>query len=367
MYLLLKTFEEEQVILFSRYTMTSAYISVIPEFLEKIELLELEELFDINKTEIVNKLTQSRIIFKGLKTGSKLQTANLKSIAGLTIWVLDEAEELNDENLFDDIARSIRKKGIENKIILVYNPPTKSHWTYNRFFISKGVEPGSNITKDNITYIHTTYLDNVENLNKDYVDEANEMMYSNNKKWQRVYKGAYRDKAEGVIFDNFILGDFPDDKHCEYGLDFGFSVDPSALIKVYLDRDMKRVYCKEIIYQTGLTPNDLGNLIKKKNVGRSLIVADNARPDIIEEIKRKGINIRGGKKVKIAERIQLMKDYIFVVDPHSKNLIEELNNYCWDKNYDDIPIDDFNHLIDGLAYIFTYRIKNKVVKKYKIR
>lgn len=366
-YLLLKTFEENQVILFSRYTMTSAYISVIPEFLEKIEMLDLLEFFDINKTEIVNKSTESKIIFKGLKTGSKLQTANLKSIAGLTIWVLDEAEELNDELLFDDIARSVRKKGIENKIILIFNPPTKSHWTYKRFFVDKGIEPGSNITNDNITYIHTTYLDNKENISKDYVDEANELKLTNPNKWQRVFGGSYRDKAEGVVFKNWELGEFPIDKHIEYGLDFGFSQDPSALIAVHIDRDLKKVYCKELLYQTGLTPSDLANIIKEMKLGRNLIIADNARPDIIEEIKRKLINIKGGSKVKLAERIQLMKDYQFIIDPYSKNLIEELNNYAWDKNYDDRPIDDFNHLIDALAYIFTYRIKVKRVKKFNIR
>lgn len=366
LYLLLKTFEVDQVILFSRYTMTSAHLSVIPEFLEKIEMLNLDSLFEITKTEIINKTTGSRILFRGLKTGAKIQTAALKSIAGLTIWVLDEAEELNNEELFDDIARSIRKKGVENKIILVFNPPTKSHWTYNRFFLSKGVEPGMNITQDNVTYIHTDYTDNIDNLNKDFVQEAEDLKYSNREKWDRVYAGAYREVAEGVIFNNVSVGNFPEGVSVEYGLDFGFSKDPTALIKVHMDRQNKIIYCKEELYKTGITPSQLARIIKEKVPGNELIIADNARPDIIQEIKNSFINIKPCKKTKIVEGINIMKDYKIIVDPSSKNLMEEFNNYCWDKNYDDRAIDDWNHQIDSLRYYITYRHRKNVTDRYSI-
>ena len=127
-YLLTKTFNENEVILFSRYTMTSAEISVIPEFKEKIELLGCENAFRISKTTITNKITGSKIIFKGLQTGSGNQTAAIKSINGLTCWVLDEAEELIDESLFNKINLSIRKKGVTNEVILVYNSTYRNHW-----------------------------------------------------------------------------------------------------------------------------------------------------------------------------------------------------------------------------------------------
>jgi len=224
--------------------MSSAYLSVIPEFNEKIELLGLEHLFEITKTEIINKVTGSRIVFRGIKTGSKIQTASLKSISGLTLWVLDEAEELIDEDLFDDIARSVRKKGIQNQIILVFNPPTKAHWTYNRFFVSKGVKPTTNTTKGNITYIHTTYLDNIENLNKDFIDEAEEVRKNNPEKWDRIYGGAYREKAEGLIITNWKYGKFPENVKPEYGLDFGFSNDNNALAKCYIDHSKKLFYVR---------------------------------------------------------------------------------------------------------------------------
>ena len=127
-FLLLLTYENEQTILFTRYTLTSADISIIPEFIEKIELANLENDFAITKNEIINLKTGSKILFKGIKTSSGNQTAALKSISGVTTWVLDEAEELTDEETFDKIDFSIRHKSKQNRVILILNPTTKEHF-----------------------------------------------------------------------------------------------------------------------------------------------------------------------------------------------------------------------------------------------
>jgi len=102
------TYEAGHTILFTRYTLTSAYISIIPEFIDKIDTLGLNNDFHITKEEIVNLRTGSKILFKGIKTSSGDQTANLKSLQGVTTWILDEAEELVDEDTFDKIDLSIR-------------------------------------------------------------------------------------------------------------------------------------------------------------------------------------------------------------------------------------------------------------------
>ena len=102
-FLCLLSYEQNQKILFTRKTMTSAHISVIPEFNEKIELLEKENDFNVNKTEIINKQSGSDIMFRGLQSSSGDNTANLKSIQGVSCWVLDEAEELTDETMFDKV------------------------------------------------------------------------------------------------------------------------------------------------------------------------------------------------------------------------------------------------------------------------
>ena len=129
-YLLQETYKTNEVILYTRWTMTSAKDSIIPEFIEKIELLEVDADFEITTEQIINKVTGSRILFKGINTSAGNQTAKLKSINGLTRFVLDEAEELVDETIFDTIDASIRVKNANNEVILVYNSPYKTHWIY---------------------------------------------------------------------------------------------------------------------------------------------------------------------------------------------------------------------------------------------
>jgi phage terminase large subunit len=112
--LLLLTYQAGHTILFTRFTLRAASISIIPEFIEKLEILNLIDKFKITKDEIINKGNGSKIIFRGIKTSSGDQTANLKSLQGITTWVMDEAEELNDEDIFDKIDLSVRNKIQEN-------------------------------------------------------------------------------------------------------------------------------------------------------------------------------------------------------------------------------------------------------------
>jgi phage terminase large subunit len=98
--------------------MVSAHLSIIPEFLEKIGLLGFENIFSINKAEVLNTSNQSDILFRGIKTSAGNQTASLKSLQGVSTWVLDEAEELIEEDIFDTIDLSIREKSVQNRVIL---------------------------------------------------------------------------------------------------------------------------------------------------------------------------------------------------------------------------------------------------------
>ena len=178
--------------------MTSAHLSIIPEFLEKIGLLGFDEVFSINKSEVVNTSNNSDILFRGIRTSAGNQTASLKSLQGISTWVLDEAEELVDENIFDTIDLSIREKNIHNRVVLILNPVTKEHWIYKRFFEDKGVEGGFNGFKDNVCYIHTSYLDNIINLSQSFLERIKSIKHRNFKKYQHKILGGWLDKAEGV-------------------------------------------------------------------------------------------------------------------------------------------------------------------------
>lgn len=367
LYLLLLTFEDSRTILFARYTMTSIAISIFPEFKDKIEMLNLESIFDITKSEIINKRTGSKIIFRGIKTGSSIQTANLKSIANVDTLVIDEAEEIPDEETFDKIDLSIRSSKHFNKIIILFNPTTKASWIYERFFEKRGIDGGTNLIKDDVTYIHTTYKD-VEDKLPDSLLESIRRRQAEDPDWYRhIILGGFLDVAEGVIFNNWEIGDFNEDSDWEAGADFGWSNDPNTLIKVSIDNKNKVIWLKEELYKTGLTTTELSNIFKNV-VGNKLIIADSAEGRLIEEIKRTGVNIRpcvkGAGSVK--EGILLMRDYKIIVDSSSKNLIKEFNNYVWAEKGEK-PIDMYNHLIDAARYIISHRLKKPQIQKYRIR
>jgi phage terminase large subunit len=361
-FILLLTYETGHVILFTRYTLVSAHISIIPEFIEKIELLGKEHEFLITKDEITNLVTGSKIIFKGIKTSSGQQTANLKSLAGVTTWVLDEAEELTDEDTFDKIDLSIRHKTKQNRVILILNPATKEHFIYSRFFEQRGVNEGSNLTKGDATFIHTTYEDNITNLSESFINQIESIKRNNMQKFNHVILGGWLDKAEGVIYSNWKIGEYLQTDLSCYGQDFGFSIDPTTLIHVSIDKKHKRIYAKELLFKAGLTTSDIFVLNSKLVALNGLIVADSAEPRLISELKSKGLNIKGIEKPKITDRIALVQDYELIIDENSTNLIKELNNYSWHDKKSETPIDNFNHLLDALGYaVWDLLVKKKGV------
>ncbi len=363
----LLSFETNHTILFTRQTMTSAHLSIIPEFQEKIDLMELNSFFEVNKTEIVNKKSNSKIIFRGIKTSSGDQTANLKSLQGVTTWILDEAEELKDETIFDKINLSIRQKGKQNRIILILNPATKEHWIYKRFFEDRGIETGFNGINNDTTYIHTTYLDNYDNLDVSFIEEVDRIKLTNEKKYKHVILGGWLDKAEGVVFTNWIIGEFKEVSKSVYGQDYGFSIDPTTLVQTSIDKTNKKIYVKECLYKPKLTTSDIINE-NKRYCGTSLIVGDNAEPRLIHEIKSKGLNIVEAVKGtgSISAGIALLQDYELVISAESTNIIKELNNYCWLEKKSNTPIDNYNHALDAIRYAVYYQLSNPNKGKYNI-
>lgn len=362
--LVMLTYEAGHTILFTRYTLTSAYISIIPEFIDKLELFDCVTDFHITKDEILNKKTGSKIIFRGIKTSSGDQTANLKSLQGITTWVIDEAEELTDEQKFDTIDLSVRQQGKQNRVILILNPTTKEHFIYTRFFEERGVQEGSNTTKENTTYIHTTYIDNKENLSKSYIDQIEQMRLRRPEKYKQQMLGSWMSKAEGVIFSNWTIGEFRKTSVSVWGQDYGFAADPSTLVEVNIDRANRTIYLKECFYLPRLTTSQIAEL-NQKYARDGLIVGDSAEPRLITELKRH-CNVKPSIKGQgsVTYGISLLQDYDLVIDPNSTNLIKELNNYRWLERKSNTPIDKYNHLIDAVRYAVGYQLQNPNRGKY---
>tara|TARA_R100000654_G_scaffold24345_3_gene47170 strand:+ start:6136 stop:7347 length:1212 start_codon:yes stop_codon:yes gene_type:complete len=360
-FLVLLTYEKNNKVLFTRFTMTSAGMSIIPEFIEKLELMGVANQFSITKTEIINNLTGSSIYFSGIRTASGDQTAKLKSISGINTFVLDEAEELTDEESFDKIDYSIRAKGVKNRCLLILNPTTREHWIYQRFYQNRDIPDGFNGHKENVNYIHTTYMDNLSHLSDSFVKQVETMKVRRPDKFKHQIMGGWLQRAEGVVFTDWQVGQFNEDIDLKaWGLDWGFSRDSSALVRVAIDKDRKIIWAKEYLYKKGLVTSNLYDECIR-HAGKELIICDNSEPRLIAELSARGLNLSPTikKKGSILSGIALMQDYTINVD--GENLVKEFNNYSWAINGIK-PIDSYNHLIDSLRYAVQYMLTRSVPK-----
>ena len=358
-------------ILYTRYTMVSAGMSIIPEMMEKIELDGTTKYFKTTKTDIVNKMTNSRIMFRGIKTSSGNQTAKLKSIQGITTFVCDEAEEWTNEEEFDKIMLSIRKKGIQNRIIIIMNPCDSNHFIYKKYIENthKLVEiDGVQVqvsTHPNVLHIHTTYLDNLENLSPEFLKEVEDMKANNPEKYAHVVIGRWADVAEGAVFKKWgIVKEFPREcKKVGIGQDFGFTNDPSAAVRCGIIDN--RLYVDELFYETDMLSSAIANRLKPFSMK---VFADSQDPRLIQEIKNRGVNIYPVDKFpgSIKAGIDKIKDMEFFVTERSYNLITELRKYVWDKdkdgNYINEPVDEYNHLMDAIRYYVLGCLLGRILK-----
>ena len=355
-------------VLFTRYTLSSANISVIPEFREKIDLLGVGDEFNMTNAQIGHKVTKSEIIFSGIKTSSGNQTAKLKSIPGLNVFIVDEAEEFVSEKDFDTIDESIRMPDTPNIVVLVMNPQDVEHWIWKRWFEkSHRMETidGHSIpisTHEDITHIHTTYLDNYHNLSVDYVAKIEAIKSKSPEAYAHRFLGKWLDKKQGVIFPNWAEGEFDTSLPFAYGLDFGFYPDPLALVKVAVDTGAKKIYVDEVIYKQSLSYDAVIEQMKQYVHPNSMIVADTSEPRLIEALQQSGLNVHKAEKGagSIVEGIKKMLDYQIVVTEKSYNMKHELRNYIWNDKKSSTPMDADNHCFVGETLIETNKGSKRI-------
>tara|TARA_R110000803_G_scaffold61223_2_gene120987 strand:+ start:431 stop:1663 length:1233 start_codon:yes stop_codon:yes gene_type:complete len=357
--------------LYTRYTSASSRDSIFPEVTEKIDMLNLDDQFTISTNRIESNFNSAKIVFKGLKAGSGIQTANVKGFKDFSCWVLEEGEELTDEDIFTKILLSIRgnkKNDANNNIkVIILNPASKEHFIYKKYFEDKGVPEGFNGIKENVCYIHTSYLDCLEFVPDEIVRYFDELKKSNPKKYEHIVLGGWLDKADGVIFNNWKVGKFNEDIESIFGQDYGFSIDPTTLIEVAIDNDKKKLYVREHYGKQGLSTNEIFTL-NKHHAKESLIIGDSAEPRLISELEDRGQNIEGAIKGQgsITSGISLMQDFEIIVDENSTEIIKEFNNYIWLSKKANVPIDAYNHRIDPIRYVLSYYFANQNKGIYNI-
>lgn len=362
-------------ILYSRYTMVSAEISVIPEFLEKVDADGVSKYFSKRGRDVTNRITGSVVMFRGIKTSSGNQTAKLKSIHGLTTLVVDEAEEWVNEDDFDKIVLSIRQRGIQNRVIVIMNPADSNHFIYRKYIRDTheiryydGV-PVQISTHPNVLHIHTTYLDNADNLSEQFLRDVAYMKEKDLDKYAHVVMGRWADVAEGAVFKKWgIVDEFPEYARKQaIGLDFGYTHDPSAAVRCGIVDN--RLYIDELFYEKGMTSKVLAATLQRY---RLRVIADSADPRLIDEIALGGVVIYPVQKGagSIEAGIDKMHDLELFVTKRSTNIMNELRNYVWAKDKDGVyinqPEDHDNHAIDAARYYVLGELLGKIARPRKL-
>jgi len=353
--------KENWKILWVRWTMESAEISIIPEFKHKIDLLGYTNKLKVKGDIVTNEVRKNTVIFRGVKTSAGNQTAKLKSIPDLNVFIVEEGEEFRSEKDFDTIDGSVSAIGVPNIVIFIMNSTDTDHFVWQRWFEKshRMIEiDGHQIpisTHPQVTHIHTTFWDNIDNISPDYVDMIMRLRETNNEAYAHRFLGKWLLKKEGVIYPNWIEGAFDESLPYAYGLDLGFSPDPLALVKVAVDTTRMKIYVQEEVYKTRLDDQAALAVMLDRVTPGSLVVNDTSEPRLIDMFARHGLNMQNADKGKdsIKEGIRELSKFQIVVTPESYNAKYELRNYIWNDKKASIPVDANNHICDSFRYAAT--------------
>ena len=309
-----------------RDTFTALKSTVWKDFKEVLVAHNLYSPLNHNKTDKIYNLNGNIISYYGADDPGKIHGRSRDFL-----W-LNEANQLDEETVDQLFPRT------RHKIIMDYNPALPlEHWLDGYI----------------VDYppLVTTYRDNPYLTDAQISDIERK---KDNPYWWSVYGTGERAKPVGAIFSNWEVGDFDDSLPYVYGMDFGFSRDPDTILKVAIDKKRNILYCKEYLYSNSHSTNELINILERTIEKKDMIVADSAEPRTIEDIRMKGFNIAPAKKGpdSIRNGIKNLLNYKIVADKESHNLIKELTNYCWHSKRAEVPVDDWNHLIDPLRYAF---------------
>ena len=351
-YCIYKLFEPEEYvrIVVARYTQRSIKSSIYRDILDLLEKWNLMGFVRFEGEDIVNIQNGNRIMTHSFKITDKAAVAKSKGIANPTILLIDEAQELPNEEAYIVLNDSFRNTQGHTQIILLFNPESKAHWIYKRWYLNSKPNP---VWLDDHCFIHTTYKDNP------YIDplkmrEWERMRDIDAKYYDKHILGNWQEIAEGQIFDNWKAGWDPDPEAKRViAIDFGFSNDPTAVVDCRMRNN--KLWVKELFYGTSMTNQDLAQILKENGINRGdTIIADSAEPKSIEEIRRAGFTVRPAIKGPDSVRngiSKLLSKEVYV-HPSSKNIWNEYENYRWLQGINK-PIDEYNHCMDAIRYALS--------------
>ena len=343
--------------------------SIYREIIDRTEEQEIDKAIDISDNAMILKYGENSINAVGFRKSSGDQKSKLKSLANYNCIIVEEADEIPEEDFMqlDDSLRTLKGDIV---IILLLNPPPKSHWIIKRWFDLfpskvKGfftAELKKEIT--NTIFIKTNYLDNEKNMSKDSMDNYRNYEITKPNYYYNVVEGLVPETVRGRIYKDWKeIDEIPHEaKLVRRGMDFGYSNDPSTLTDIW---EFNGGYIfDERLYRKGMKNGEIAGFILALEESDTLVIGDSSEPKSIAEISDYGVNILGAKKQKEEQEgtkqsylkwsIGIVQDKKCSYTKRSKNLKYEYENYAWMENKDleiiNIPQDFNNHIMDGIRY-----------------
>jgi phage terminase large subunit len=347
-----------------RYILGDIRNSIYKEINDRAEENGILDQLSINDSLMKIEYGTNSINAVGFKKSSGEQKSKLKSLASYNCVIIEEADEIPEEDFMqlDDSLRTV--KG-DIKIILLLNPPAKTHWIVKRWMkLLNSEQPGfyDYKLKDSVTdtvLIKSDYTDNKVNIAPQSIVQYEAYRETKPAHYWNMVKGLIPETVQGKIFNNWLVIDkIPHEARLDRrGLDFGYSNDPSAVVDVYYYNG--GYILDEQLYRKGMSNKQIADTILALPNPSTLVIADSSEPKSCDEIRLYGVNIQPATKGQgsVNQGIQYVQDQKISVTSRSHNLLTEYENYAWKIDKDtgnpiNTPIDMFNHAIDSIRYAF---------------
>ena len=362
----LNDWKSPRKILFLRKVASTIRDSIFQDVMQCLSDWKVLEHCYINNTDYRMVLPNGAMfIFKGMDNPEKI-----KSIKGISDIVMEEATEFTLEDYTQLTLRMRERKHPKKQIFLMFNPVSKVNWCYKTFFEKP------NKDKD-IKIMHSTYTDNkfLDERTKENIERLAKM----NPAYYRIYALGEFATLDKLVFPEYKTAILNAENMKSipsfFGLDFGYTNDPSAFVHVKLDKENKVLYILEEYTKKAMLNNEIASMIKSFGYQKEVIIGDSAEPKSIAELRMQGISrIQSARKGKdsVLNGIQFMQQFDIIIDERCFKTIEEFDNYTWKKDkasneYVNIPVDSYNHVIDAIRYALeSARIEKKdMSRKYK--
>ena len=329
--------------------------STFNEVSKAILAMGLAKYYSISRSDMVitNKINGKQILFVGLDDSEKVKSIT-PAVGVLERIFIEEATEIKYD-AYKQLTKRLRGRTEHAKcVIMAFNPILKTHWIYSEFF-SHWDDSKSSYQDDDLSILKTTYKDNV------YLTEGDRKQLENESDpyYYNVYSLGNWGVLGHIIFKNWHTEDLSAQikqfDNIRAGMDFGYSSDPNALIKLHIDNTRKKIYIFDEWYQAGMSDEELLK-VGKKFFGKEIVTCDSAEPKTIDFLAVNGINTTPAVKGtdSINRGIRFLQGYEIIVDIRCQNMKNELEQYHWQEDkYGNAmarPVDKNNHLIDALRY-----------------